>query len=248
MSEYIPFEIQVDIIKRLPSKSLVRFRSVSKSWKSLIDSSEFIAGYSVRQTHQQRLLVWYKDAADSKKKYVSFVDDETFSQQDLAPAVPVLSKFLVDLEMVGSSQGLLCLRGYYEDPGHPRYKFPTEMAVLFNPCIRKSVCITMPSDLLSLGTVLGFGVCPTTNEPTIVKITDVCNDFGTEVRIILFRILGFTKNGKLIMETQDDYYIEGANLAFYEPNLEHINDIGINGKDGSLFVSSYKETLLLLDN
>nr|KAJ0220004.1 hypothetical protein LSAT_V11C200054790 [Lactuca sativa] len=206
----------------------------------------------------------------------------------------------------------------------------------------------MPSDLLSLGTVLGFGVCPTTNDPTIVKITDVCNDFGTEVRspivevfklsrgswripcsnlpkksiqvtlshiaihsyiywlgfdinvstngfetqknliisfdmnteefrvvdlpdstrytghtmianhkalkfvqyglwIMLFRILGFTKNGKLIMETQDDYYIEGVDLAFYEPNLEHINDIGINGKDGSLFVSSYKETLLLLD-
>lgn len=61
------------------------------------------------------------------------------------------------------------------------------------------------------------------------------------------KILGFTKNGKLIMETQDDYYIEGVDLAFYEPNLEHINDIGINGKDGSLFVSSCKETLLLLN-
>nr|KAJ0223813.1 hypothetical protein LSAT_V11C200054800 [Lactuca sativa] len=112
MSEYIPFEIQVDIIKRLPLKSLVRFRSCP------LNSSTASTCMVQRCSRQQ-------------EKYVSFVDGETFSQQDLAPAVPMLSKFLVDLEIVGSSQGLLCLRGYYEDPGHPRYKFPTEMAVLF---------------------------------------------------------------------------------------------------------------------
>ncbi|KAJ0818201.1 putative F-box domain-containing protein [Helianthus annuus] len=50
MSDNVPFEIQEEIIKRLPVKSLIRFRSVSKSWKSLIDSSNFITHY--------RLLLW----------------------------------------------------------------------------------------------------------------------------------------------------------------------------------------------
>ncbi|GJT90894.1 putative F-box domain-containing protein [Tanacetum coccineum] len=39
---YIPFEIQEEIMKKLPLTSLIRFRSVSKAWKSLI-SFKFIA-------------------------------------------------------------------------------------------------------------------------------------------------------------------------------------------------------------
>ncbi|KAL7612313.1 hypothetical protein Lser_V15G05130 [Lactuca serriola] len=173
MSEYVAFEIQAEIMKRLPVKSLVRFRSVSKPWKFLIDSSEFISGYRVHQPDPQHLLVWYKDPVDTNEKYVTFVDDEAFAQQELAPAVPVLSKFLNDLKTVGSSQGLLCFYGYYQDPSHPRFEFATEMAVLWNPSIRKSICVTVPGESLWSKFVLGFGVCPITNDPTIVKITNV---------------------------------------------------------------------------
>ena len=39
MSDNIPFEIQTEIIKKVPDiKSLIRFRAVSKPWKSLIDT------------------------------------------------------------------------------------------------------------------------------------------------------------------------------------------------------------------
>lgn len=61
MPDYLPFEIQVEIIKRLPVKPLLQFRSVSKRWKILIDSSKFIAAHTVGQTHLNRLLVWYED-------------------------------------------------------------------------------------------------------------------------------------------------------------------------------------------
>ncbi|KAI3688373.1 hypothetical protein L1987_82085 [Smallanthus sonchifolius] len=56
MSGNIPFEIQVEIIKRTLVKSLIRFRSVSKQWKSVIDSSEFIRDHSVNQTQPHHLL------------------------------------------------------------------------------------------------------------------------------------------------------------------------------------------------
>ncbi|GJV81084.1 putative reverse transcriptase domain-containing protein [Tanacetum coccineum] len=47
MSDNMPFEIQVEIMNRLPVKSLLQFRSVSKFWKCMIDSSSFVFTYSV---------------------------------------------------------------------------------------------------------------------------------------------------------------------------------------------------------
>ncbi|MFS8020011.1 putative F-box domain-containing protein [Helianthus anomalus] len=65
MSDNIPFEIQEEIIKKLPVKSLIQFRSVSKTWKSLIDSSDFIKHY---RGHMQHLLVRYIDKVDIREK------------------------------------------------------------------------------------------------------------------------------------------------------------------------------------
>ncbi|GJV45136.1 phospholipase-like protein [Tanacetum coccineum] len=45
--DYIPFEMQIEIMNRLPVKSLLQFRTVSKSWKSCIDSSTFFFNYGV---------------------------------------------------------------------------------------------------------------------------------------------------------------------------------------------------------
>ncbi|XP_076955920.1 putative F-box protein At5g62060 [Bidens hawaiensis] len=50
MSDYLPFEIQDKIMKMLPVKSLIQFQSVSKTWKSWIDSSSFVETYNHQQT------------------------------------------------------------------------------------------------------------------------------------------------------------------------------------------------------
>ncbi|KAI3518047.1 hypothetical protein L1887_06398 [Cichorium endivia] len=175
MSDDIPLEIQAEIFKRLPVSSLLRFRSVSKRWKSLIDSREFVAGYNVYPTQPQRLLIWYEYPVDSEEKRVSFLDDVTFTQQDFGITVPVLVKRLKESRVVGSSQGLLCLYGYHHVPGYSRYRSAVrEMIVLWNPSIRKSVGIPVPGVVLpGLQIVLGFGVCPITSDPTIVKIKQV---------------------------------------------------------------------------
>ncbi|GKE14512.1 F-box domain containing protein [Tanacetum coccineum] len=44
MSDNIPFDIQLAIMNILPVKSLLQFRSVSKSWKYSIDCSDFVYG------------------------------------------------------------------------------------------------------------------------------------------------------------------------------------------------------------
>ncbi|GKA65904.1 probable galacturonosyltransferase 7 isoform X2 [Tanacetum coccineum] len=91
MSDNIPFDIQMEIVKKVSNvKSLIQFRLVSKSWKSFIESSDFI-----------------KDD-----------DIETFKvqQQDFSPFVasPLLKQCRI-VYVVGACHGLLCLFGYNED-------------------------------------------------------------------------------------------------------------------------------------
>nr|XP_043634765.1 putative F-box protein At5g50220 [Erigeron canadensis] len=85
MSDIIPFEMQVEIMKRLPVKSLVTFRSVSKAWKSVIDSRRFITNQTNMRRHHRLLL----------------------------RNVPLSLEQLTELETVGTSLGLLCLSGIY---------------------------------------------------------------------------------------------------------------------------------------
>ncbi|KAI3725486.1 hypothetical protein L1987_65274 [Smallanthus sonchifolius] len=128
MSDNIPFEIQEDIIKRFPAQSLVRFRSVSKAWKSLIDSSDFVAQYSVQHQH---LLVRYHH--DSDKKYLSIAYDDTFPQHKVYLTVP---RLVNGGRIIGCTHGLLCVYGHCHNSD-------TVMAVVWNLSIRKSVGVVV---------------------------------------------------------------------------------------------------------
>ncbi|GJW71535.1 F-box protein-like protein [Tanacetum coccineum] len=137
MSDNIPYEIQLEIIKKVCDvKPLIRFRSVSKQWMSFIDSPEFIVFYGIRDTQPHRLLLRYEDNVEVK--YLSFVDNVTFSQQqqDFAPNVSGLVTQVYNLKVIGSSCGLWCFHGYKN--------LKTKMVVIWNPSIRKSVGIVMP--------------------------------------------------------------------------------------------------------
>ncbi|GJR98446.1 F-box protein-like protein [Tanacetum coccineum] len=382
MSDNIPFEIQIEIIKRAPVKSLIRFRSVSKSWKSLIDSSEFIAGYRARKTQPRSLLVRYKDNSDCYERYVSVNNDTFTQQQDLTPNVPALMKQIKFLLVIGYSRGLLCFHASFEKKG---------MLVLWNPSIRRSVSIIgsfeVRRPITFIGSpylfdLFGFAVCPVSNEPTIVKLVypwkaeiftlsskvwtviqcskprdrecesvsihegmqvviDSCiyrvayerirlhncsftdqymivsfdlnakefkaidlpdaitNPFTSPVRFIISKlkgslvvivphseikvwkmepncsftqlftintscitdIVGFRKNGELVVETQetpgryvffggtgDSYGGPASALKVYDSCSKQITNLGMSGQNGSFFISSYKETLLLLDH
>ncbi|KAJ0555264.1 putative F-box domain-containing protein [Helianthus annuus] len=164
MPANMPFEIQEEIIKRvLPVKSLVRLRSVSKEWKSLIDSSKFITHHHSRMNQAQphHLLVSYKDKVDSEVKYVSVVDDDNFPQQKLfcSAAVSPTVKLVNGVLILGCSHGLVCLAGATRDQVN-------RLIVVWNPSIRKSVGIVLPFGI----NVFGFGVCPKTSDPKIVMI------------------------------------------------------------------------------
>ncbi|KAL7613834.1 hypothetical protein Lser_V15G05120 [Lactuca serriola] len=170
MSDELPFHIQGEIMMRLPVKSLIQFRSVSKAWKSLIDSSEFVAAQSVLDTQPHHLFVWYKDPR-GEIKYVSFVDDDSFPQQRFVPTLPLSVKLP---RIVGSSHGLLCLDGYHWDPETSEINFKKRLAVVCNPSTRKSISFVLP-DILHVRheMILAFGVCPVSIDPKIIQITQL---------------------------------------------------------------------------
>nr|XP_043624781.1 putative F-box protein At1g47790 [Erigeron canadensis] len=184
MLESQPFDIQAQIIKRIPDvKSVIRFRSVSKTCKSVIDSPLFVKDHS-QHHHRRHLLVTYSDvdAAESasssryshtfrsNQRYVSMVDDDSF-EPSLHTRISI-SKNMIratdvrEIKTISSSYGLVCV-----------YKRKAATAVIWNPLIRKSIRIHVPNDDNNTGCAVGFGVCPGTLEPKLVKITWNNRDF-----------------------------------------------------------------------
>ncbi|GJZ19816.1 ribonuclease H-like domain-containing protein [Tanacetum coccineum] len=140
MADHVPFDIQKIIIKKLPAKSLIRFRCVSKQWKSLIDSSEFIKNY--QSMNDPHLLVRYnvQQYNDDIDEYVSIIDNDTFPQHMSPITVPLSVQTLEHARML---------------------------------CSRKSVSVLL-EHRVRLGTGwVGFGVCPETCDPKLVKIDKV---------------------------------------------------------------------------
>ncbi|XP_076946863.1 F-box protein At2g21930-like [Bidens hawaiensis] len=168
-------DILVEIVRRLPVKSLIQFRSVSKAWKSLIDSYYFVSRY----TGQHHVVIGYDHLC--VPKFDSIVDDGTLPPPPPVPLTfPPLLKTLPDcnLVVIGSSYGVLCLycdclRG---SDGRPRPG--TTLALLWNPCVRKVVHVVPDvGDDHKYVDVLGFGVCSKTANAKIVKVTHVDHTF-----------------------------------------------------------------------
>ncbi|GJS78929.1 F-box domain containing protein [Tanacetum coccineum] len=65
MSDNIPFDIQIYIMKRLPVKSILQFRTVSKEWKSCIDLINFQKTYGVRSSNDCCMILRYNQALPS---------------------------------------------------------------------------------------------------------------------------------------------------------------------------------------
>nr|XP_043631227.1 uncharacterized protein LOC122602702 [Erigeron canadensis]XP_043631228.1 uncharacterized protein LOC122602702 [Erigeron canadensis] len=197
MSEYVPIEIQAEILKRLPSKPLIQFRSVSQSWKRLIDSPNFMVSYAVRHPQPDRFILRYALPDYDhivEDQYLFFVDNDDendhngFVQQDIVPTIPDLVKRIGSYStVVGSSQGLVCFVGDYEYPyNYDSSEFDgAKMVVVWNPSIGKCVGIQVPEMYYSpnenyrIDDVIGFGVCPVTLDPTILKIE--CIDYRKQL-------------------------------------------------------------------
>ncbi|XP_071717877.1 putative F-box protein At1g50870 [Rutidosis leptorrhynchoides] len=198
----------IKIFCHLPVKSLIQFRSVSKEWMSLIDSSEFNSDYIIVQAQRKRLLlrVYTGYVADDLERgrycWIIDDDDDTFPQYMISlrysQSAKLVSKF------VGSSHSLL----YFNNEYLGEYDYFNRY-VIWNPSIRKSVTIDVP---YKGGGSVGFGVCPNSLDPKIVRINvQYDNDHKRNV----WRVGVFTLSGRVWRSPLTKLPSKWVNFGFY---------------------------------
>ena len=127
MSDYLPEEVALEILHRLPVKSLIQFRCVSKSWNSLITSSAFINSHlSYNSSNSNKLIV--RHCVDSPYvEHYKLIDDNNDSFDQIQNIeLPLTSRRIQHFMLIGSANGLFSL-------------FEQERFVLWNPSIRKCI-------------------------------------------------------------------------------------------------------------
>lgn len=167
----IPGDIMIDIISRLPVKSLLRFRCVSKCWNSLISHPAFITMHSKQasksNSNSTHLIIEQWD--ESQDECHTFYCHET-SVEGRDPEI-LFDSFSANLNLLGSYNGVLCLTG---SDGH---------TCLWNPSIRKCKVFPdleiQPLDGYTPELVLGLGFLPQTNDFKMVIMVNYRNDLGT---------------------------------------------------------------------
>ncbi|XP_074263891.1 putative F-box protein At5g47300 isoform X1 [Silene latifolia] len=140
---YIPPEILIQILPKLPAKTLLRFRCVCKSWHSIIDNPDFVHMHfqhsrinSENSISNKLLLAFEGMGCSGSVGCVLTVRDA----QTLAKVDHIFRTHFEKYRIIGSCNGLL-LVALYAPHGH------LNELRLWNPCIRKS--LIFPVCLLS---------------------------------------------------------------------------------------------------
>lgn len=165
----IPDEIVEEILTRLPVKSLLRFRCVSKSWRSLISSPAFIKAHLKIATnismHSHNRLMCISADSDNHFREISL--------RFLLRGAEVESNYVVtdpDLPMriVGSCNGMVCVA------------LEKEKLYLWNPSIRKAKCLPSLDIGSGFGCYMkdGFGYEESNDDYKVVAISYCVFDAG----------------------------------------------------------------------
>ncbi|XP_075646889.1 F-box protein At3g07870-like isoform X2 [Castanea sativa] len=175
MSDYLPEEVVLEILHRLPVKSLIRFRCVSKSWNSLITSSAFINSHLTRSlslpSNPNKLIVRHCLDSPYVEHYKLIDDDSDSFDQIQNIEFPLTTRCFQHFVLIGSANGLFSL---YEQ----------ERFILWNPSIRKF--ITLPKPCITVKTHgritcrPAFGFDPRTNDYKVVRIAFRCRTNTSE--------------------------------------------------------------------
>ncbi|KAI8534302.1 hypothetical protein RHMOL_Rhmol10G0079700 [Rhododendron molle] len=170
MSDYVPRETLINILTRLPAKTLLRFRCICKSWLSLLSSPDFTSAHLRTAAAKPPVLLLRGYSLTGltpryKELYSLRSDDADFTSL-LDLHCPFKTRAVNFFRVVGSCNGLICLSddllGY------------TYTVILWNPAIRRNLTLPMPNicfeDYGPYMFSLGFGFDPKTNDHKVVRI------------------------------------------------------------------------------
>ncbi|XP_019439762.1 PREDICTED: F-box/kelch-repeat protein At3g23880-like [Lupinus angustifolius] len=155
---FLPFELIIEILSRVPVKSLIQFKCVCKSWKTLISDPQFAKKHlsTIQHNHHNHhLLLSMNDTLDNMifGSYSLQSIFETSPPISTQVSYPFNTQNCFDL-MVGSCDGMLC------------FAVNKSCALLWNPTIR--VFKKLPP--LEEYTIYGFGFDQCSDSYKVVAI------------------------------------------------------------------------------
>ncbi|XP_048138799.1 F-box/kelch-repeat protein At3g06240-like [Rhodamnia argentea] len=147
----LPQEILIHILAKLPVKSLVRFRCVSKSWDALVTDPSFVSlhlRHAMASHDHSVVLLRHYSLTERKERNTLYRDGESFLEhQELEFPLMTYDTYY----LAGYCNGLLCFSDYIIN--HLQ-------VILWNPSLRKCVRLPIPRFVdtdITHTYVLGFG-------------------------------------------------------------------------------------------
>ncbi|XVF82988.1 hypothetical protein PTKIN_Ptkin16aG0096700 [Pterospermum kingtungense] len=110
----LPFEIETEILSRLPVKSLLRFKCVQKSWCNLIEDPNFITMH-LNLFGKSNTSLFYGRYGSDKYYQRYHTDNDNIVGRGRYEILKSSTKRLFrgsELYIVGSCNGLVCLRNH----------------------------------------------------------------------------------------------------------------------------------------
>uniref|UniRef100_A0A803LLA9 F-box domain-containing protein n=1 Tax=Chenopodium quinoa TaxID=63459 RepID=A0A803LLA9_CHEQI len=208
----LPTPLITIILSKLPVKSLLRFRCVAKSWRSLIDEQYFINLHlknSLQNPTHQTLLIndifLYGGSPNSTDKdpFLYSVDYPSLNRATLINCPFDCNSF--ETEIAGSCNGLLCLADGIA-------------AFIWNPATRKyRVLPVSPVEIPGFKelnrAVYGFGYDKLNDDYKLVRViqmfADNSDDHVSEVKLYSLKSNSWKKVG----EYSNKYYIGNSNIS-----------------------------------
>ncbi|KAL3646168.1 hypothetical protein CASFOL_011348 [Castilleja foliolosa] len=158
-------DVTIEILSRLPVKSLLRFKSVCRSWNAIINNPTFVSKH--HQTissneHPQVVLISRRDD-NTNNRVISLLRNDphyTFVDQHIPT---FLNDMFGHVRLIGPCNGIVCL-----------YGFPDNIA-LWNPSIRDfkklpQSLVQRPSNAKVRGGDLGVGFDSKTRDLKVMQI------------------------------------------------------------------------------
>ncbi|XP_030962355.1 F-box/kelch-repeat protein At3g23880-like isoform X2 [Quercus lobata] len=215
MLEYLPNEVLLEILHRLPVKSLIQFRCVSKSYNSLITSPAFIkSSYTRSPSDSNKLIVRYLDVKSHVERYKLIHEDNDNNDSSSSEQIPDLEFPLRSsswdyFQLVGSANGLFCL--------HEGKHF-----ILWNPCIRKFITLPNPSFIDLFPRYLAVGFDLRTDDYKVARIAGNIRYEGAKPPLVLVEVYSVSE-GSWRVTNGGDSYPPRITISNWHPQAAYLN-------------------------
>ncbi|CAA7030296.1 unnamed protein product [Microthlaspi erraticum] len=155
--DHIPLDVVIEIVGRLPSKSVARFLVVSKSWETFIRSRDFITSFPFGSSSQPRLLITFSHLDYRvRRQYLDFFSSSS-------SGTSLISRFTRQNQYLPQFVNGLISLGFCEEQ------------IIYNPTTGKS--ITLPKVVTRRKIVKTYsGYDPVNDQYKVLCLTERLHD------------------------------------------------------------------------